>query len=237
MYNTLMDSNSSYFECKNLVIKQDQGVYKITSDAMLLALLTPLTQKEKHILEVGCGTGIISLYLAQKSQAFFHAIDINQNAVLCCSQNIINANLSHRVVVEKKAFQALRSFKTYDLIVSNPPFFGAVNKYKKRYLDQAKNAEHLPIDFFFKKAYEHLKNQSSKIVLLIPFDNYFNTVLSASSCKLFLCKKILIQTGQSKVKRVILVFSKSWQTKIKVETFTYRDKNNKISKAFKQALK
>ena len=78
----------------------------------------------KKILEIGTGTGLISLMLAQRNvSAKISAIDINENAVKLASENFINSIFNENLKVELKDFKNFETNENFDLMVCNPPFF------------------------------------------------------------------------------------------------------------------
>ncbi len=112
------------FEFKQFKINQDKCAMKVGTDAVLLGSWVD-ADKSKLILDVGTGTGIIALMLAQKSDAQIHAIDIDEAAYLQALENVNKCPWKNRITVFHQAFQdfALAHQTAYDLIISNPPYF------------------------------------------------------------------------------------------------------------------
>ncbi|GAB4282505.1 MAG: methyltransferase [Marinilabiliales bacterium] len=129
-----------YFKFKKFVVNQDRTAMKITTDSVLLgAWCNPI--KAKEILDVGTGTGVISLMLAQKSNANITAIDIDISSCIQAEKNFINSgfkNAFHAVHSSLQEF-AVKTNKKFDLIVSNPPFF---NKSMRSTDIKIKNSRH-----------------------------------------------------------------------------------------------
>lgn len=97
---------------------------KVGTDAILLASVVN-TDNAAEILEIGTGCGVISLILAQRSQAQIEAIDIDEDSVIQAMENTTKSKWKDRVKVLNCSLQqyAAESKKKYDLIVSNPPYF------------------------------------------------------------------------------------------------------------------
>ncbi|NLF41413.1 MAG: methyltransferase, partial [Bacteroidales bacterium] len=98
---------------------------KVGTDGVLLGVLTDI-EHSKNILDVGCGCGLISLMLAQRSRALIDAIDIEESAVLEARFNVECSPWPNRIQVYHSSFQDYCTdsrISHYDLIVSNPPFF------------------------------------------------------------------------------------------------------------------
>ena len=114
------------FKFKQFEVEQDKCAMKIGTDAVLLGAWCPLQTNPNTILDIGAGTGIISLLLAQRSLATqIDAIEIEENAFEQCTDNFENSVWSDRLF----CFHAgLDEFvedpeDEYDLIISNPPFY------------------------------------------------------------------------------------------------------------------
>ncbi len=116
-------ANSS-FAFKQFTIKQDKCAMKISTDAVLLgAWVTP--NGSKTILDIGTGTGVIALMLAQKSDAKIIAIDIDKESTEQAKSNVAESIFKSKVEVVHASFQEITSAYTqkFNLIVTNPPYF------------------------------------------------------------------------------------------------------------------
>lgn len=115
---------SQEFVFKQFTVQQDKCAMKVGTDAVLLGAWVDAS-KAKKILDIGTGTGIISLMLAQKSAAKIDAIDLDENAYLQATQNIENSKWKSQIQVYHISLQkcSVINDDKYDLIVSNPPYF------------------------------------------------------------------------------------------------------------------
>src|SRR5574343_1824554 len=116
--------SGSTFAFKQFVIKQDLCAMKVGTDAVLLGAWVNI-EKSKKILDIGTGTGIISLMLAQKSEAEITAIDIDKQAVDQAIINFKESKFSSRIQAKHCSFREFYENNTekFDLIVTNPPYF------------------------------------------------------------------------------------------------------------------
>lgn len=112
----------STFAFKEFAIRQDKCLMKISTDSVLIGAWTN-PNGSKNILDIGTGTGIIALMLAQKSKAQIDAIDICPDACTQAKENFENSKWNKRLTVFHSALQNFSPRKKYDLIVSNPPYF------------------------------------------------------------------------------------------------------------------
>lgn len=114
----------SSFAFKQFTINQDKCAMKVGTDAVLLGAWVNASQSTT-ILDIGTGTGVIAIMLAQKSNGHIDAIDIDVKAYEQALENVKACPWHDRIAVHHKAFQKFAPVpnKKYDLIVSNPPYF------------------------------------------------------------------------------------------------------------------
>ncbi|WP_092170642.1 tRNA1(Val) (adenine(37)-N6)-methyltransferase [Cyclobacterium xiamenense] len=116
---------NSYFQFKQFLIRQDRCAMKLSTDAILLGALAQ-HPGPKQILDIGAGTGVIGLMLAQRfPDAEVHGVEIEQAAFTQASENIQQSPWKERMKLFHLPFQAYakNSNQKYDLIASNPPYF------------------------------------------------------------------------------------------------------------------
>ena len=116
---------TDFFYCKNFKIKHHTDVFKVNTDAVLLASWIDYVSPQ-NILEIGSGTGIISLCLADKYQDIspsITAIDIDENAFLLSDENFNMSSFQHLKALHFSLQYFVKINTTmYDMIVSNPPY-------------------------------------------------------------------------------------------------------------------
>lgn len=120
---------NSYFEFKKFTVRQDLCAMKVGTDGVLLGAWVSLAGS-RDVLDIGTGTGLIALMLAQRGESEnrplrIDALDIDAGAVQQAALNIQASPFSDRIRTECQSFvsYARLSEKRYDLIVSNPPYF------------------------------------------------------------------------------------------------------------------
>lgn len=117
-------SNVGEFHFKQFSIEQDLSPMKVGTDGVLLGAWVPLRRGDCRLLDLGTGTGLIALMLAQrKEDACITALDIDPRCVMEARRNADRSPWGDRVEVLDVAAQDYRSDLPFDLIVSNPPFF------------------------------------------------------------------------------------------------------------------
>lgn len=124
--------SESVFKFKEFSIQQSRSAMKISTDGILLGAWTPIYHNPVNILDIGAGTGLISLMLAQRSNAeAIDAIEIDDDAYEECVENFERSPWSDRLFCYHASFLEFVAEidDQFDLIVSNPPFFAnAVNQ-------------------------------------------------------------------------------------------------------------
>src|SRR3954470_3745964 len=135
------------FRFKNFTVHQDKCAMKVGTDSVLLgSWLNPGNAKE--ILDIGTGSGIIALMIAQKSIADIDAIDIDHNAYLQARENFLISPWFFRLHASQCSLQEFsnESGKKYDLMISNPPYFHHASKPLKEERIQARHHDTLTFD-------------------------------------------------------------------------------------------
>ncbi|MDD2381516.1 MAG: methyltransferase, partial [Mariniphaga sp.] len=136
---------NNYFQFKHFSIIQENAAFKVGTDAVLLGSWVNISTA-KTILDIGTGTGIIALMMAQRSTARITGIEIEKNAAEEATGNVKNSPWNQRVNILNTSFQDFVKAHTgvFDLIVSNPPFFTNSQKSKCNLLALARHNDLLP---------------------------------------------------------------------------------------------
>lgn len=192
------------FTFKQFEIQQAKDVFRVGTDGVLLGALANVNSAAK-VLEVGTGTGLISLMLAQRNfHAEFLGIDINEEAVNLTKLNFENSPFHLRL---KNIHQDFKNFETeekFDLIVSNPPYFEASDSEKDKI---ARQTIELNFSQLISKS-STLLSENGIFSVIIPAEAGNDFIKIAEENHLFLIKGIEIKgIENSKTKRLILEFS------------------------------
>jgi len=137
----------SVFRFKQFEVDQRDCAMKINTDGVLLGAVVE-GEQASHILDIGTGTGVISLMLAQRfGDAVIEAVEIDEAAYLRADANFKSSKFADRLSIFYNSFEDISSSTIYDLIVSNPPFYtnSLHNPDEKKKL-----ARHTDQDFFLK---------------------------------------------------------------------------------------
>lgn len=200
---------NNYFKFKQFTVIQEQAAMKVGTDGVILGAWAVVGNYQK-ILDVGTGTGLIALMLAQRSNAEITAIEIEENAAAEANNNVSDSPWSNRIDVRNISFQEFVKVATskYDLIVSNPPFFS--NDFKtdcdKRNL--ARHNDSLPFSELVTCSVQ-LLNTSGRLAVILPVEEAKELEKLACESRLFLVRKTEVQPNPIKaVNRILMEFSK-----------------------------
>ena len=159
---------NTYFQFKQFRIDQANSAMKVGVDGVLLGAWVDLSDA-KNILDVGTGTGLIALMLAQRSKAHITAIEIEEKAAKEAAENVKASPWGNRIRVEHVSFQHFNreNPKMFDLIVSNPPFFSNAFKTASNERNLARHNDKLLLSELISGA-AWLLNKAGKIALILP---------------------------------------------------------------------
>ncbi len=198
------------FKFKHFTINQDRCAMKVGTDGVLLGAWANGGAK---VFDVGTGTGIIALMMAQRfPQAMITAVDIDKDAVLQARENITLAHREKQIDVRHQTVQMLAQHPDfagcYDAVVSNPPFFIDTLNAPDRQRNMARHAETLSYGDLMEAAW-HLLTADGELSVIVPFDYCRRMEDEAIFRGLFLSRKCAVRTAEGKpVKRYLLAFRK-----------------------------
>ncbi|MBN3521561.1 methyltransferase [Algoriphagus lutimaris] len=159
---------NTWFQFQRFRVHQDQCAMKISTDAVLLGGLASSENPQK-ILDVGAGTGVISLMLAQRfSNAQVIGIELDDLAANQARENFNSSPFSSRMKVWEGRFQEFKSDWRFDLIVSNPPYFPDHLKSQNPKRNQALHTDALSFSELVSNSINLLSNKGCFWVILPP---------------------------------------------------------------------
>lgn len=198
-----------YFQFKKFTIRHDKCAMKVGTDAVLLGAWANTTHCNS-ILDIGTGTGIIALMLAQRSNAMIDAIDIDREACIQAEENVAASpfagriNIIHASCVE---FAAQPERKIYDLIVSNPPYFINSLKCPDSKRSMARHTDCLSLPSLIKDSY-FLLSTTGRIALVLPYEQLGEVEDIAHENALYISRQTaVIPTPGAQPKRLLIELS------------------------------
>ena len=218
----------SYFDFKQFRIEQDRCAMKVGTDGVLLGAWA---EGGRRILDVGTGTGVIALMMAQRfADATVTAIDIDAEACAQARENALASPFANRVSVVHSSVQSFAvdfwekcsqndSLKLFDSIVSNPPFFEQSLKNPDQRKATARHTDSLPFADLFKSV-SHLLSDEGVFSVIIPVEKLESFSSNAYLSGFYITRQCMIKTTFKKpAKRCLLAFQKHLPTSVERTEF------------------
>jgi tRNA1Val (adenine37-N6)-methyltransferase len=201
----------SKFQFKQFSIQQDRCAMKVGTDGVLLGAWAPIDHEPYSVLDIGAGTGLIALMLAQRSQAEqIDAIEIDENAFEQCVDNFENSSWNDRLFCFHASlddFMDDLEDEEYDLIVSNPPFYSEDYKTENESRDLARFQDALPFEDLVEAA-SVLLSETGVLAVIVPHKEEARLIALAKECDLFPLKITRVKgTPTAEIKRSLVAFS------------------------------
>lgn len=202
---------NDYFRFKQFTVYHDKCAMKVGTDAVLLGAWAEVEDK-KNILDIGTGTGIISLMLAQRCNSRIIAVDIDEGAVEQVEVNVAQSPWADRIEIERADVRLLsqdvRYANSFDVIVSNPPYFQEDVKCPENQRNTARHTDTLDFAGLLKSVAALLKLDGSFSVVL-PANVSADFITLAVRSGLNLSRQTWVHTKEGKMpKRVLMSFCK-----------------------------
>jgi len=199
------------FRFKQFSVKQDKAAMKVGTDGVLLGCWTPLANNQYSILDIGAGTGLVALMLAQRSLAEqIDALEIEENAYEQAVENFEESPWNDRLFCYHAGLDEFveEIDDKYDVIVCNPPFFESNNQIKNQARETARFYEVLSFEELIEGA-SVLLSDRGVFSVIIPFEEEEKFISMAKKFDLFPFKITQVKgSPSSKFKRSLIAFSK-----------------------------
>ena len=210
----------STFQFKQFTVNQDRCAMKIGTDGVLLGAWCPIDNHPFSVLDIGGGTGILSLMLAQRSNAEqIDSIEIDENAFEQCVENFENSPWGDRLFCFHAGLEEFMEeleddpsdselAQQYDIIISNPPFYAEDYKTDNEQRDLARFQDALPFEDLVEAA-NLLLSENGIFAVIIPFKEEEKFIALAKNFELYPFKITRVKGAPStEIKRSLLAFSR-----------------------------
>ncbi len=224
------------FKFKHFIAEQDRATMKVGTDAMLLGAFIEGDGKLRG-LDIGTGTGVLSLMLAQRNlELIIDALDIDSESVVEAKQNFNNSSWSERLNAYQQDVLSFHNGKNYDLIFSNPPFYQDSLRNVNLRKATTRHEAFLPLNELVAKVNE-LLSLNGNFWIIVPSENSEKWICACSKFNLSMIRFIEIYGKENDaVKRVIYCFSRQKPKPIK-ESFTIRTANGSYTQEYIELTK
>ena len=201
--------SNAYFDFKQFTIHQDRCAMKVCTDACILgAWFAPKIPDVAAVLDMGAGTGLLMMMLAQKSAAMIHGIEIDEGAYQQAIENTSRSKWKNRFKLFKGDVRSFEFPMKYDFIICNPPFHENDLPADSKEKNIARHSLHLNLKELLASVNKNLLPHGSFGVLIVP-SRVSELIDWAASYKMYPVEKLSVhQTKMHQPFRTILHFSR-----------------------------
>jgi len=226
------------FHFKQFSVAQDRCAMKIGTDGVLLGAWATLKHKPMSVLDIGSGTGVVALQLAQRSMATtIDAVEIDTEAHVQCVENFESSPWGDRLFCYHASIQEYASEieEDYDLIISNPPFYSEDYKSKDLARDTARFNDALPFEHLIVCA-AHLLSEAGVFAVILPKKEEEAFISLAAQHRLYPQRICSVQGNlTSEEKRSLMEFSFQ-KTVVISESLTIENTRHKYTKEYTELV-
>jgi tRNA1Val (adenine37-N6)-methyltransferase len=219
-----MSKSGTHFHFKQFSVRHDRSTMKVGTDGVLLGAWVDIGNC-KRILDIGTGSGVIALMLAQRttSDVTIDAVEVESEDAEQAKENVEQSPWPRRIEVFTSSIQNYTSHELYDLIVSNPPYFNNSAKPPDEKRVQARHTTSLPYDVLLKHV-KQLLAPNGRVAVILPFTEGLEFETLTSKQNLYCVRKTGFRTRREKpIERWLMEFSQQSQDKIENEILLYND--------------
>ena len=223
------------FSFKKFSVQQDKTAMKVGTDGVLLGAWTPINHNPNTILDIGAGTGLIALMLAQRTSAQqIDALEIDEDAYEQATDNFENSPWSDRLFCYHAGLDEFieEPEDEYDLIVCNPPFYSEDYKTNSEQRDLARFQDAMPFEELIEAA-DLLLSENGIFSVIIPYKEEEKFIALAILAELYPLKITRVKgTSTSETKRSLLAFSRAKITSIPTDALVIETSRHNYTAAY-----
>jgi tRNA1Val (adenine37-N6)-methyltransferase len=237
--------SNSYFRFKQFTIHQEKSAMKVTTDgclfgAWIASFVCEDDQSQLHCLDIGTGTGLLSLMVAQKNSAcIIDAVEIEAGAAEEAANNITGAGKNETIFIHQSDIRQFQPEKKYAVIFSNPPFYE--NELKGSVA--AKNAAHHDAGLLMQDLLDCCRNlllDNGRAFLLLPFKREIELTAKIQAAGFFISHQVRVkQSVNHGYFRTMLElrFTGSGQAVTHYEEIAIKDEKDQYTETFTALLR
>ncbi|MBK8089310.1 MAG: methyltransferase [Chitinophagaceae bacterium] len=232
---------NSYFQFKQFTVQQERAALKVSTDSCLFGAwvadeVRSMKEDVRRVLDIGAGSALLMLMLAQKCNAAIDGIEIDEPSYQQAKENIEASPWEERLELFHGDVKQFQFQQKYDFIISNPPFYEGDLKSGASNRNVAMHDEGLKLDELLEVIDENLSIDGSFAVLL-PYHRAEQFITLAGKHGLFLSQQVNVkQSIKHGYFRSMLLFNRCQNTALG-EELAIKDENNQYSVDFIALLK
>ncbi len=235
--------SNTYFQFKQFIVQQDRCAMKVTTDACLFGAWTAYQCREvlsKHlVLDIGTGTGLLSLMFSQKIESIIDALEIDHQAFEQAKQNFDTSPWKNNIHPILDDVRQMGFEKLYDIIISNPPFYENDLRSPSHSKNKAHHDESLLLSDLLQVIKKNLHTYG-KFFLLLPYRRNYEIENFFKQSALQLKSKVLVRpTTRHEPFRIMLEGIHEGEINEDASTgeIVIKDEHNRYTTAFTELLK
>lgn len=231
---------NSFFRFKQFTIHQEQTAMKVTTDSCLfgawVASEIQSIPAASTVLDIGAGTGLLSMMIAQKNNLEIDAVEIDEKAAAQARANITNCIWKERINVLESDVLQLMADKQYSIIVTNPPFY----ENELNSPDRRRNIAHHSENLNLKQLIAVIKNRllpNGEFFILLPVkrENDFENL--CSDFGLYINMKLIIKQSVNHTPFRLMMKGSLLTSTVLESAIDIKDEQNNYTTAFIELLK
>lgn len=210
---------------------------KVTTDACIQGAWTPVQKNSGRILDIGAGTGLLSLMLAQKApNAIIDAVELDEQAAMQARQNFAHSPWADRLNVICTDIQGYTAAQKYDLIISNPPFFNHSLKGPEEARNNARHTTTLTYEDLFKSIDDNLNTGGLASVLLPrPESDLWEKLVEKNGWHIHSSLHVK-DNDNAIIKRIVFLFGRHSPARRQTQLLVIKQSDGSYTEPFKQLL-
>jgi tRNA1Val (adenine37-N6)-methyltransferase len=230
--------SNSWFQFRAFRIEQDKCAMKVTTDACIQGAWTPIPGGAKSVLDIGSGTGLLSLMLAQRNSGLqIDAVEYDKDAAIQASHNIAASAWEDRIKVLHADIRTHAAVEKYDLIICNPPFFDNSLLSDKTQKNLARHNVSLSKEELAEAIANNLA-EGGYVSVLLPYTEYKLWETTAATFGLSATEVLYVRHKPgAAIKRVVGIMSLNNTAACTTQELIIKDENNEYTEHFRTLLR